>query len=391
MKRIMFIISIMFFVNNISAQSLMDLYKKGTVKLIPDETYAQHNDWDKVFETYYDTLYNRPMGDRKSIVLMPNGSVVVNHAYKNYYSLFDSNGKFVKEFGVTNHSGKQLKKTNAIQGIIGNHFFTGLDNMGKMLCFDFTGKYIKTLTLDYMAHDMIPLPDNKIAVVGWVIWKDGFRDLISIVDYNTNKEKIVWDHFSKSIRSNHRPNIAFVKNRLIATFPSSGDIFIYDVKGNLLSKDKANWKRSYISVEEQKESQRKEIEELKKRGNLEKYEGRVFVNGEKVTKNIIEIMNENLNKITEPLPLPLFLAIIKDTDDNLLFFEAPKENGANKFNVWVYDNGGKFVGQCSFECDQYDLSITPSKMIFHNGYIYSLQKLKNTTGNPLRLVRFKPI
>ena len=100
-------------------------------------------------------------------------------------------------------------------------------------------------------------------------------------------------------------------------------------------------------------------------------------------------MEADLEKIKTPLSIPVFSNVIKDSDGNLLFFEIPKEDGANKFNVWVFQNGGKFVCQSSFVCDDYDLSITPSKMVFHNGYIYALQLLKNTKGNPLRLVRFK--
>ncbi|MDL2326431.1 hypothetical protein LJC67_05105 [Bacteroidales bacterium OttesenSCG-928-A14] len=57
--------------------------------------------------------------------------------------------------------------------------------------------------------------------------------------------------------------------------------------------------------------------------------------------------------------------------------------------MWILKEGGQFICQSSFICDDYDLSITPSKMVFHNGYIYSLQTLKNAKGNPLRLVKFK--
>ena len=62
----------------LAAQNLIDVYKKGTVRLVPDTEYARNNDWDKVFETYYDTIYNTPMGNRKSLVVIPDGSVVVN-------------------------------------------------------------------------------------------------------------------------------------------------------------------------------------------------------------------------------------------------------------------------------------------------------------------------
>ena len=72
-----------------------------------------------------------------------------------------------------------------------------------------------------------------------------------------------------------------------------------------------------------------------------------------------------------------------------MFFEFPKEVNANKFNVWIYKEDGKFVGQSSFVCDDYDLQIKPSKMVFRDGYIYALQTLKKASGVPLRLVRFK--
>jgi hypothetical protein len=100
-------------------------------------------------------------------------------------------------------------------------------------------------------------------------------------------------------------------------------------------------------------------------------------------------MEEDLQKIKDPIPIPAFSTIIKDSDGNLLFFEYPKEENANRFNVWVYENGGKFVCQSSFVCDDYTLQINPSKMVFHKGYIYGLQQLKNAKGVPLRLVRFK--
>ena len=105
MKKLTFALLFAFFVMSVSAQKLIDVYKKGIVKLLPDAEYAQGNNWDKVFETYSDTLYGKPMGNRKSLHLMPDGSVVVNHAYRNYYTKFSPNGSFEKEFGVKNNGG----------------------------------------------------------------------------------------------------------------------------------------------------------------------------------------------------------------------------------------------------------------------------------------------
>ena len=405
-----------------SSQNLLEKYKSGSIKLIPDPEYAVGNEWNKVFETYYDTIYNKPMGNRKSIILMPDGSVVVNHAYHNYYSKFDPNGKFVKEFGIIDSQGNQFKKTNHIDGIVNNNtFFTGLDNMGKMICFDFDGHFKKTLTIDYATKQMIALPNGKIAVVGWVIWKTKFRDFVAIVDYNTNEQKVIWEHFtertplnadnslfnyshlykvrgafsfttmpfSKNLGLNSKPKIAVLGNSLVIAFPGTGEIKIFDLDGNLKSTEQINWERNNISVDEQIEIQKKAIDEFET--NPFKIYRPATVSDEEyseVKSQILKKMKSDLEKIKDPIPLPYFSTIIKDSDDNLLFFEYPKEKNGNKFNVWVYKQSGNFECQSSFVCDDYELEINPSKLVFYNGYIYGLQLKKDVDGNPLRLVRF---
>lgn len=420
MKKLIFTFFLAVIALTASSQKLIDVYKKGTVKLVPDTEYSMGNNWDNVFKTYYDTIYNTPMGYRKSLKIMPDGSVIVNNTYRNFYTKFSPDGKFEKEFGITNSNGDQFKKINAIEGIINsNTFFTGLDNMGNMICFDFNGKYKKTLKLNYMTRQMIPLPNNKIAVVGWVLWTNKIREFVSIVDFETNEEKVIWEFFtgtselpkdrnlfnytykfkkggmigcttmpfSKSTGMSLPPNVECTANKLIVAIPTTGEILVYDLEGKLISKDKIGWAKNNISVDEQKEIQQKAIE---------KYKNSISENlwgpsdeMKEARESMIKEMEIDLTKISEPIPMPAFSTLIKDSDGNLLFFEYPKEENANKFNLWVYENGGKFVCQSSFVCDEYKLAINPSKMVFSNGYIYGLQLIKKTTGVPLRLVRFK--
>lgn len=426
MKKLPIVLFFMVVAFSVSSQDLLEIYKKGKVNLVPDKEYAIDNNWESVFETYYDTLYNKPMGNRKSIVLMPDGSVVVNHAYKNYYSLFNPKGEFEKEFGLTKGQGWRFKDTKNIRGIINNTFFTEVNNNGKMLCMDFEGNYVKTLTLDYMTRDMVSLPNNKIAVVGWAIWKTKFRDFVSIVDYETNEETVIWEYFTerepgrKGGNSNMpfnysyffekqggvscttmpfsrrtgikaRPELACINNQLIVANPSNGEIQIFDLNGKLISRKQMNLTSNQITIAEQKEIQGKAIEEYKSMDPLrfESYVGKVSAEeSQKAHNYFIHAMEEDLDKISEPIPTPVFSSMILDSDENLLFFEFPKEEGANKFNVWIYEDGGNFICQSSFVCDDYNLEIMPSKLVFHDGYLYGLQTLKETTGNPLRLVRF---
>lgn len=400
------------------SQDLISKYKMGTVKLVPDTEYAQGNDWNTIFRSYYDTLYNKPMGMRKSLVLLPDGSVIVNHAYRDYRTKFSPDGKYEKEFVIEKAGHK------SVMGVInGNTLFTGLDNMGKMTCTDINGKYIKTLTLDYMTNNIIALNNGKFAVVGWVIWSEKFRTFVSIVDYETNKEKVIWDHFtdrsisssgkilnnrqpfnytiklkeggmiscttmpySKSTGKGIPPQITTLNNELIVAIPNTGEILVYDLNGNLKSKSKIDWPNSNISVEEQKAIQQKAID---------RYKAYIENGDEMVQKNLdaykqmISEMEEDLEKINAPLAKPSFSNILKDSDGNVLFFEIPEEKNANIFHVWVYNQGGQFVTKCTFVCDDYELNISSSKMVFRDGYIYGLQIIKETEENPLRLVRFK--
>ncbi len=400
------------------SQDLISKYKTGTIKLVPDMEYAQGNDWDQVFRSYYDTIYNKPMGMRKTLVLLPDGSFIVNHAYRDYRSKFSPTGTFEKEFTVEKAGNK------FISGVInGNTLFTGLDNMGKMTCSDLDGKYKKTLTLDYMTKDIIALNNGKFAVVGWVIWTNKFRTFISIVDYETNKEKVIWEHFddrefsSSGEKLNNRkpfnylikfkkggmiscttmpyskrtgqgipPQITTIDNELIVAIPNTGEILVYDLDGNLKSKSEIDWQNNSISVEEQKAIQQKAIDDYKayiERG------GKRVQNNLEAYKTMISEMEEDLRNIKTPLAKPSFSNIIKDSDGNVLFFEIPEEKDANIFHVWVYNQVGQFASKCTFVCDDYELNISSNKMVFKDGYIYGLQTLKETNGNPLRLVRFK--
>jgi len=419
MKKSVFVAFIAFFAMAVSAQKLTDVYKIGVVKLVPDVEYGKDNHWDNVFKTYNDTLNGKPMGSRKSLMLLPDGSAVVNHAYRNYYTKFSPGGRFEKEFGIKNNKGELYKQINSIEGIINNNtFFTGLDNTGNMICFDFNGRYKKTLNLDYMARQMIALPNNKIAVVGWALWESKFRDFVALVDFETNQQKVIWESFTarpeltgsrkpfnyryqfkkggmvglntmpftKESGMTSPPNIAFAGDKLIIALPTTGEILVHDLEGHLITKEKIGWHRNYITVQEQKEIQQKAIKEYKGAVNL-------FIGNPEENKaaleQMIKEMEDDLNNITDSIPLPYFSTIIKDSDGNLLFFEFPKEENANKFNVWIYEDNGRFVCRSSFVCDAYNLEINPSKMVFYNGYIYGLQLLKKTEGIPLRLVRFK--
>jgi len=221
--------------------------------------------------------------------------------------------------------------------------------------------------------------------------------------------------FSRASGISSPPQIASIDDKLIISLPISGEILVFNLDGKLVSKSKIDFGTNYLSVEDQKDIQKKAIEKYK---NMEFTEDASVLDiikirikmmpdspeKEKMSKDVVESaraewkamndylvkeMESDLTRISEPIKLPAFSTLLKDSDGNLLFFEYATEENRNKFHVWIFEKEGKFVGQSSFACDDYNLEINPSKMVFHNGYIYGLQRLKNATGVPLRLVRFK--
>lgn len=418
MKKIIFLLVLGFCLTiaSASSQQLIEIYKKGRVKLVPDRNFATNNSWNDVFTL----ANNKQTGQSQSLKILPDGSLVVNHSHRDYYSKFSKKGQFIKKFNLVDYNGSKLKQTRPIDGIINNNlFYTHADVSGNIHCTDFDGKYKKKLKINYHIKQMVALSNNKLAVVGWIQWSDKFRDFVSIIDYETNKERVIWEHFTpkvKELKSNmfeyvynfdkggiisfttmpftssiglkSPPQITSIKDKLIAAIPATGEINSYSLNGQLLSKTKVGWDNQKISVEEQKVIQKNAIEKYKNVN--QKIAGWVSMEeNEKAKKQLLQEMETDLAKISKPIQKPYFVNIIKDSDENLLFFEYPKKKGQNKFNVWIYKNGGEFICQSSFVCDDYELEINADKMVFFNGYIYAIQKLKNAQGNPLRLVRFK--
>ncbi|TKG94075.1 hypothetical protein EYV94_15090 [Puteibacter caeruleilacunae] len=423
MKTLIFISLLTVFSSAVNAQKLIDIYKSGSVELVADENYAKNNDWNKILETYNDTIYGKHMGNRKSIKIFDDGSLIINHAYRNFYTKLGPDGKFVKEFTVTKENGKKVK-TNHVAGILeGSICYSGLTNMGTMTCFDADGHFIKNLTLDYMSKDMIPLPGKKIAVVGWAIWKDRFRDFVAIVDYETNEEKIIWNHytprdnsendkntpfsysykFKKGGMIGHRtmpfmnnlglrpaPMLSYSNNKLIIAIPPTGEILEFSLDGKKIGTKKVSWPSKHITIEEQQTIQKKSIQGLKDRiANNSESKKPLPEEMIEAYKSIQKDMEADLSKIKDPIAKPFFSSIITDSDGNILFFEYPEDEGANKFNVYALNQEGKFVCSSTFKCDDYDLVINPGKMVFHKGYIYAICHKKDATGIPLRVVRFK--
>ena len=371
------------------------------ITLIPDETYGQGNNWDKIFDTYYDTIGGYPYGLRKQLVVFDDGKAMVSHATRNKYSLFDENGKFLKDITLyfANKS-KKPRNLQPVEGKLGNLYFTQANNTGDIYLFDDKGLIVKELKIKYQALEMLALDDHHIAIFGGTSWTNKWRHFVSILDTKTGKEKILCDAFEDTktdiketgyyiYTENRRDEmkghwqIAKVNNRLVVSNPIDGLVRTYDFSGNKISEKRLDWEPVILSVEKQIALQNERIQNLK--------DELPNVTDERILpkyKELISYYEKGNQHIKEPINMGWFTMAIRGNDDNILFFGDAEEAGKNTFHVYSVAKG-QSISEGSFQCEDYDLALTKKRFVCHNGFYYGIQVLKNHDGMPLRLVRFR--
>jgi len=358
-----------------------------TINLVKDNSYALSGDWTKICD------------NAKKLTVFDDGTAMISHTNENRYSLFDKNGKLLKDIKIYYEDGK--KKPFNLQPVLGkinNLYFTGNNSTGIIYFFDDNGLIVNEITVDCSVYNMIPLNDNNIALYGGTSWKSNWRYFAAILDVNTGKYKIFFEYFDDlSINNNDyyiyakahvntKHELVKVADNLIVANPKEGVLKAYDLAGNFVSERKLDWKPKTLSVEEQKKMQADAIEKYKKEFDIwDKYP-----NPEKLAEKqqqFIKKLEDGMNHITEPLTVSWFTSAMKGNGDNILFFEDPEEEGQNTFHTYSVGQN-KSISQNSFQCTDFDLSITKSKFVVHNGYVYGIQKVKGSKDE-LRLVRFE--
>jgi hypothetical protein len=437
----------------VSAQKLLEIYKNGPVKLVADQTYGANNNWKTLFNLYYDTLRRDVgREEEKKIIIAPDGSIFMSHKNRHEIWKFGPDGNLIKKFGVKGGKADQFPMMPSIHPVVdGKYVFTG-DVNARLKFFDLNGNYFKSMTLDYMTGGFQPLGNGIIMLEGKVMWKNEepgtknmiykWRNIIVKLNINTGEEKIIYDFFEPAdmrvINPSDRASMKmeripppddkmYLPNYMVFNKP----VFVLLKSGRFLQFDRKTGEVRYVNVDG-KEIQRFKLDiiptRITEKDVLENYESTkqsliksinharlvrdstriskgergttpgtvvsAFPNSDEIIKRGEEALTkiESLKDINKYYPnLPYFSNIIVDEEGNVLVFEftSAEERQSNFFNVSAYDANGQILAHTSFICDDYDLDFSESTFVISKGYVYAVAKLKNTTGMPLRLVRFK--
>jgi hypothetical protein len=425
MKRLFFISALFVYVA-LNAQQLASIYKGGDIKLVADASYAKNADWEKQFSDFDQTAWGKPVGSYKQIVVAPDGSVFMSHHTRHSISKFDKNGNFVKEFGKKGgKSPADFIYMPSVQGILDGKYLYTTAVDGRMHFFDLNGNWVRTIKLKYMPLGTMPMKGGKIAIIGHVPCGNGSKNIVSLLNYSDGKEKIISSTFELYASSDEKMikiNPYFYKDKdgkeqrignwiscslpfshpsyyrvrfatnsvgnLIAAYPSTGEIAVFDNTGKKIRQFKADLKPEIITKEDREEYYQNAANSLKK---LEDDVAKMTKDKEYWDSYVAQY-KQQLEKFRDPTNypanLPYFSEMLVDSENNILLFRFTREEGSNKFDVYTYNSTGSKIATTSFIADDYDLKINPAVFRFHNGSIYSVLKRKNSIGNPLRLVKF---
>jgi hypothetical protein len=454
MKRIVLFLLILCVTASLGlAQKLLDIYKNGPVKLVADKTYGANNNWETLFNLYYDTITKDvdPESDKR-IVIAPDGSVFMSHKNRHEIWKFGSDGNFIKSFGSQGGKPNQFPMLPSIQPVVDGKYVFTTDVNARLKFFDLDGNYFKSITLKYMTRDFQPIGNGHILLGGQAMWKEGepgsryytfkWRHMIINLNIYNGQEKIIYTVFEPgdfkfldtkikdSMKMEMIPTSdgkVYLPNYMVFKQP----VFVILKSGQFLQFDRKTGEVRNINTDG-KEIQKFKLEitpmRITEKDILENYEStkqsllksisharlvhdstriskgergttpgtviKVFPNSDEIVRRGEEALTkiESYKNINTYFPnLPYFSNIIIDDEGNLLVFEftSKDEKQSNIFNVIAYDNNGQKLARTSFVCDDYELSFSGSTFVISKGYVYAVAKLKNTTGMPLRLVKFK--
>lgn len=396
-------------VMHVNSQDLINIYKKGNVKLEEVSGYGSKNNWNTLFSDYNIVQYGSSTGKHKRIVVAPDGSVFMSHKSRHEIWKFDKNGNFLLKFGKNGIAANQFPFIPDVEGVMdGKYVFTS-DCQGRVKFFDLNGKFVKMIRLDYMPLAIIPLKNSKIAIVGYTSRKT----ILVIKDYNTGKEKNILTEndliddgsikinmpkggmMSCSLPLTHsslsRYRIATGKNgNLIVASPKTGIVTEYSTNGIKLGEFNLNITPLSITDEDINSYY---VTALK---NTTKFEEQLKKNKNYNEADVKNVMTQYKNQINNykdrkyyPSHLPYFSSIVIDSEGNLIVFEYTNEDISNNFRAYTFDAKGKYVCSSSFYNDNYELNFEPYSFAIHKGYVYSLAFKNNCKDFCLRLVKFK--
>ncbi len=369
------------------SSDLVDVYKNGPIKLIPDPEFGKSTNWDALF---FHLDKDKLAKTGKSLAIAEDGTIFVsNRSFYNIYK-FDKNGNFLNKFGKEGTGEGEFRWRPGRVSIFKNEYIAVSIYHGWIHLFDLGGKFIKRLRMDYLLSDCIALGDDKLGILGSVPYSGArFKKLIAVKDMNSENENILAYHFkpypqlrtSCEIKVGDKPftlyltpafsrETGFIKRlqngNFISGYSNRSEITVYSPGGNELYRFPLKINAIEVTEEIKKEfyetfnrtsrSTKRWIQSVAKRDQKE--------NVEEIDK--IDIGNL---EIDFPKYMPYFYNLLVDSEGNILVF--PYTDDKDIFPFQVYSPEGKYICDSAIDPGEYEIKIN-STLVFSKGNIYAI-------------------
>jgi WD40 repeat protein len=334
---------------------LIEVYRKGAIKLVPETEFGSKTDWGGFF-----------FNSSKKLAVSSDGSVFVTDISQHKIYILDNRGELVKTIGQKGCGPGDLMGPRDVSILDNRYIVVGesSDVNMRISIFDLEGRFIDIYKPGTFVDGCTALKNDKIAYsTSRVVDGEKITFNVYIVDIKTKKVVPVTS-FSNRVRKTH-----------VFAISHSGEVYLYRVnEGDLLVGFSESPDISVYNANGQvKYTFKLKIKPLKITSEIK---NDVFKMVEESTKNkpqLKEIIKRQIKISRELFPeyAPLFRNIAVDTDNNILVF---KHNGflrIKTLDFQVYTSRGEYQGDSQIRFAAFDPKAN-FDLAFHGDSIYTV-------------------
>ena len=403
MKRLLLlVVSFLSLVFNLIAG---DIYQKETIKLIPDNAFAQGNDWSKLFIANLPTSPKPNMETHEYLALAPDNTIYVaeyNNLAAGKVFRFAADGTLLgpkADMSGKDNAGVQARKPNVLAVNDRNELW--ISDYGGLDRCDRQGNVLAKTRVDHAITDLLFLKDGALIISGYVVTSqeaNPIRDSVSLLNTQTATETVIASFNKKMFiitlkldggkggilsTGMQRPGLGELhiagtpEGKLVVGHSDSPEILFYSSEGRKIGGFTLPIQRPALNPEQRAQA----VQRISQGFDS-------LAASKRVSTDEIERAREKLKDY--PTALPYYSNLLIDDQGNILVFLTNTDNSANVEFI-AFSHSGKPLGTCRFTLPQgVSLRVEGRKqMAIRDGWLYALIH-KNVSGKQqVQLARFK--
>lgn len=364
--------------------NLVDIYKKGLIKLEADPSFGQKMSGD---ESIYDT--------RCDFLRTTDGSFFIAVIPEHCLYRFSAEGKFVGKFGQEGQGPGDLYFPGDLSVLDNRYLVIGEYAASRRISlFDLEGNFVKLLKTDRNALTTVALKDSKIAYITFTYspmenQTQEFTTILIIKDAESGEEAVI---------DEHKVQRKFIRSGGGGIFmtPSSGEVIITPTRhGNLLVGVTMSDELKVFSPDgELLWTFRLKIEPVSvTRDYIQRYKD-FTIQGMKERgwrQSLIDAVKKTPYEDMFGKHLPYFKDILVDSEGNILVCRTTDCIGDCDEVFQVYSPEGKYICEVTVDNGIYDVTIDRrfKNIVFADNAVYGLFPLRDNEEAGLQLIRVK--